>query len=58
MTSLEIRPSARGRSREGAWIEMKNTATMCADRLGRSREGAWIEIMERMVQSGSLLSLP
>ncbi len=32
------------RSREGAWIEIQNSATDAARMAGRSREGAWIEI--------------
>ena len=35
---------ARGRSREGAWIEICNSAIFLAVPNGRSREGAWIEI--------------
>ena len=34
----------KGRSREGAWIEIKRLFTATADKIGRSREGAWIEI--------------
>ena len=34
-----------GRSREGAWIEIMQSAHMIRTCLGRSREGAWIEII-------------
>ena len=33
-----------GRSREGAWIEIKEAYVDAGKALGRSREGAWIEI--------------
>ena len=39
MTSLEIRPSARGRSREGAWIEIKlSCETVACVRVAPARE--------------------
>ena len=34
----------RGRSREGAWIEIEQTQNALYQRDGRSREGAWIEM--------------
>ena len=34
----------RGRSREGAWIEIGQARGRNAAKAGRSREGAWIEI--------------
>ena len=37
----------RGRSREGAWIEIGASALSANYNLGgRSREGAWIEILQ------------
>ena len=36
--------SRSGRSREGAWIEMRTVASITNLAKGRSREGAWIEI--------------
>ena len=33
------------RSREGAWIEIRQNAKTQAETEGRSREGAWIEMM-------------
>ena len=35
----------KGRSREGAWIEIKALLSLSYATFGRSREGAWIEIM-------------
>ena len=35
----------RGRSREGAWIEILLSAVVHEREPGRSREGAWIEII-------------
>ena len=37
---------ARGRSREGAWIEMMNHREKKVKTAGRSREGAWIEMLQ------------
>ena len=34
----------KGRSREGAWIEIPTKGTVKQRIDGRSREGAWIEI--------------
>ena len=46
MTSEEINPSARGRSRKGAWIEMQIDLNNSSKSLCRSRKGAWIEISQ------------
>ena len=35
----------RGRSREGAWIEIVGAHDPATLQYGRSREGAWIEIL-------------
>ena len=35
---------SRRRSREGAWIEIRNRSTCGIRPYGRSREGAWIEM--------------
>ncbi len=37
--------ATRGRSREGAWIEIGIIGTITSTLAGRSREGAWIEII-------------
>ena len=34
-----------GRSREGAWIEIRLEELGLKQKAGRSREGAWIEMM-------------
>ena len=39
--------SEKGRSREGAWIEMGEIPKASYIKACRSREGAWIEILLR-----------
>ena len=40
----------RGRSREGAWIEIAGGHQRLLSAYGRSREGAWIEIQQMLHQ--------
>ena len=48
-----------GRSREGAWIEIKNFEAEAAGKTSRSREGAWIEIAKAaQKQADTAQSLP
>ena len=46
------------RSREGAWIEIAVSSSICFLCLGRSREGAWIEIANLCFSISSSPSLP
>ena len=41
----ELYAAAKGRSREGAWIEIAVGVSSPITSRGRSREGAWIEIL-------------
>ena len=43
--------SYKGRSREGAWIEIHSILLVYLLLLGRSREGAWIEIALPMLRA-------
>ena len=47
LTAQDKLPITLGRSREGAWIEIKRANTYDGDDGGRSREGAWIEILKK-----------
>ena len=50
--------SVQGRSREGAWIEIRTVASIMSLVKGRSREGAWIEIQRQRLLSCPPMSLP
>ena len=52
---LTIKP---GRSREGAWIEIRYDGTFLRSDLSRSREGAWIEILNWLIVRLVAVSLP
>ena len=48
----------RGRSREGAWIEMSGVPLITSSCKSRSREGAWIEIAKKQAALQRQKSLP
>ena len=54
----EVITMDKGRSREGAWIEIRAARVNAGLTLRRSREGAWIEILANRLSaflaSGSL----
>ena len=47
-----------GRSREGAWIEIRERAEEVVQESSRSREGAWIEISSNAACCGSVYVAP